>query len=367
MRQFLQIFQECFNFKMADSKPIPVTSQRRPRVFRTLNLNQSRMSVRSTNHWQQHGVYYQSGGPNQFSNMSGLPIRIPLAHQDIQNNPGVFPAPVLVVNPAISAATGFAPQLSSSFDEKVENLRTEQPPLTPPVQVVHVPVRYDCNYQVHRPIHVFNQPHLTTGLYSSSPTLMPVPYGFVPTTPVTFMSPPFVDPAQVMIQPDVTSGPMVASSKPSGTPSNSPISSSESGIFELDLDQSPKENSTNSMPTSEDPPGPKKRQFFPFWKPRRTTSPPAVRTCCNFCKNNRETMEWCETHEVKSKDGITTCPVLRKYICPICNATGDTAHTVRYCPKNPNGIAKSRDSSKPTGQARPKRNSRGIIGRYWYN
>ena len=32
--------------------------------------------------------------------------------------------------------------------------------------------------------------------------------------------------------------------------------------------------------------------------------------------------------------GHCTCPVLRTYVCPLCRGTGDSAHTLKYCPLN---------------------------------
>ncbi|XP_043932163.1 nanos homolog 2-like [Protopterus annectens] len=55
---------------------------------------------------------------------------------------------------------------------------------------------------------------------------------------------------------------------------------------------------------------------------------------CNFCKHNGESKRVYSSHALKKKDGTITCPILRKYVCPVCGATGDVAHTLMYCPFN---------------------------------
>ncbi|XP_054621833.1 nanos homolog 2-like [Dunckerocampus dactyliophorus] len=52
---------------------------------------------------------------------------------------------------------------------------------------------------------------------------------------------------------------------------------------------------------------------------------------CPFCKRNGETPDVYRSHKLKADDGKVVCPVLWKYTCPVCDATGDHAHTRRYC------------------------------------
>lgn len=54
---------------------------------------------------------------------------------------------------------------------------------------------------------------------------------------------------------------------------------------------------------------------------------------CRFCKQNGESARVYRSHKLKSDDGKVLCPILWNYTCPICEATGDRAHTRRYCPQ----------------------------------
>ena len=54
---------------------------------------------------------------------------------------------------------------------------------------------------------------------------------------------------------------------------------------------------------------------------------------CVFCRNNGESREFYSSHTLKDSEGATTCPILRKYTCPLCKANGDQSHTIKYCPK----------------------------------
>ncbi|KAK4469044.1 hypothetical protein MN116_007508 [Schistosoma mekongi] len=59
----------------------------------------------------------------------------------------------------------------------------------------------------------------------------------------------------------------------------------------------------------------------------------ASKDLCVFCRNNNELEEVYTSHKIKDRFGRVTCPILRQFICPVCGATKDRAHTIKYCPK----------------------------------
>jgi len=71
---------------------------------------------------------------------------------------------------------------------------------------------------------------------------------------------------------------------------------------------------------------------------------------CNFCFNNKEPVEVWSSHNLKDDSGKIACHILRKYVCPKCKATGDKAHTNRYCPKNQVGDPVSSIKDLNTGR-----------------
>ncbi|KAM3829471.1 nanos homolog 2 [Vipera latastei] len=62
--------------------------------------------------------------------------------------------------------------------------------------------------------------------------------------------------------------------------------------------------------------------------------PPTQQGVCNFCKHNGESKKVYSSHALKRADGVVVCPILRNYTCPLCGATADKAHTLKYCPHN---------------------------------
>lgn len=76
---------------------------------------------------------------------------------------------------------------------------------------------------------------------------------------------------------------------------------------------------------------------------------------CVLCRNNGEPAHVYNQHILKDGSGRVTCPVLRKYKCPLCGKSGDDAHTIRYCPLyngDPTSAALLKSSRQSDGRRR---------------
>lgn len=70
-----------------------------------------------------------------------------------------------------------------------------------------------------------------------------------------------------------------------------------------------------------------------FIRKSRSTRTTHHRTMmCTFCKTNGESEEIYSSHSLKNSVNKITCPILMRYTCVECGASGENTHTIRYCP-----------------------------------
>ena len=83
------------------------------------------------------------------------------------------------------------------------------------------------------------------------------------------------------------------------------------------------------------------------WTPSASRSGVRRTTSCALCRTNGERRNVYESHSLKDERGFITCPVLYRYVCPFCGATGRLAHTVRHCPVAPAGASVVKSLNTP--------------------
>ncbi|KAL8164521.1 UNVERIFIED_CONTAM: hypothetical protein K2H54_052918 [Gekko kuhli] len=76
---------------------------------------------------------------------------------------------------------------------------------------------------------------------------------------------------------------------------------------------------------------------------------------CSFCKHNGESRSIYASHSLKDREGRVQCPILRQYTCPQCGASGDRAHTRRFCPLTGQGYTSVYHSSQRNSAGRMKK------------
>ncbi|CAF1025493.1 unnamed protein product [Didymodactylos carnosus] len=62
-----------------------------------------------------------------------------------------------------------------------------------------------------------------------------------------------------------------------------------------------------------------------------TTAMVRKRKICSFCKSNGESSSVYTSHNLRDAANNIECPVLMAYTCPKCGASGNKAHTIKYC------------------------------------